>query len=358
MANRYWVGGTGDWTPTNTANWSTTSGGPGGASVPSGTFSHGDDVIFDANSGGGVVNLVAAATSGYIRSFNSTGFTGSFTSADGVILRPLFSFVLNRPWVSTSSLYLQAVGGTINISVPTTFNIALGISGLSANFSIVSDLVCNSLSQNNSNTSYTYNLTLDCDNITCAGNIGIARCAALRPCLLTGSAVNLVQNAQNVISVLSQSRLSFRVKTGLSGTLVDQAFDKLFLDPAPGAVIDILRRGSWNLIKNVNANAFTLRLPQAFWLSVVDWQVFGNPGGRVTLTTDGAQVCSLSGGGTLEDPVAADYLNINKIHVSPANVWYAGSNSTDHGQNSGWVWGDAPTSDSNQLNNSLFFASL
>ena len=34
MAARFWVGGTGTWNSTNTANWSATSGGAGGASVP------------------------------------------------------------------------------------------------------------------------------------------------------------------------------------------------------------------------------------------------------------------------------------------------------------------------------------
>lgn len=43
MANRYWVGGTGNWNPTNTANWSTSSGGSGGASVPTSS----DSVFFD-----------------------------------------------------------------------------------------------------------------------------------------------------------------------------------------------------------------------------------------------------------------------------------------------------------------------
>ena len=42
MANRYWVGGTGSWT-TTTTNWSATSGGASGASVPT-SF---DDVFFD-----------------------------------------------------------------------------------------------------------------------------------------------------------------------------------------------------------------------------------------------------------------------------------------------------------------------
>jgi hypothetical protein len=46
MANRYWVGGTGTWDNTSTTNWSTTSGGSSGASVPIET----DSVFFDANS--------------------------------------------------------------------------------------------------------------------------------------------------------------------------------------------------------------------------------------------------------------------------------------------------------------------
>lgn len=44
MADRYWVGGTGNWS--DTARWSTTSGGASGASVPGAA----DTAIFDANS--------------------------------------------------------------------------------------------------------------------------------------------------------------------------------------------------------------------------------------------------------------------------------------------------------------------
>ena len=51
MANRYWVGGTGTWSTSNLLNWSTTSGGIGGATVPSSA----DTAIFDSNSGTGTV---------------------------------------------------------------------------------------------------------------------------------------------------------------------------------------------------------------------------------------------------------------------------------------------------------------
>jgi hypothetical protein len=48
---KYWVGGTGTWDSSSTANWSNTSGGASGASVPTSL----DLVVFDTNSG--VVNV-------------------------------------------------------------------------------------------------------------------------------------------------------------------------------------------------------------------------------------------------------------------------------------------------------------
>ena len=71
MANRYWVGGAGNWS--STTKWSTTSGGASGASVPIST----DDVIFDANSGGKF-----AATVDTAQTVNSITITP--TSAAGV----------------------------------------------------------------------------------------------------------------------------------------------------------------------------------------------------------------------------------------------------------------------------------
>jgi hypothetical protein len=46
MADRYWVGSSGNWDATSTANWAATSGGASGASAPTSA----DNVIFDANS--------------------------------------------------------------------------------------------------------------------------------------------------------------------------------------------------------------------------------------------------------------------------------------------------------------------
>lgn len=55
MANKFWVGGTGTWDATTTTNWSLTSGGAGGAVVPTSA----DAVIIDANSGTGTCTMTA-----------------------------------------------------------------------------------------------------------------------------------------------------------------------------------------------------------------------------------------------------------------------------------------------------------
>jgi hypothetical protein len=74
MANRFWTGavngGTGTWDTTDTANWSATSGGAGGASVPT----TGDVALFDVNSGAGICTLGSNVT---VPTLNLTGYTGT-----------------------------------------------------------------------------------------------------------------------------------------------------------------------------------------------------------------------------------------------------------------------------------------
>ena len=57
MANRYWRGGAGTWNTISTTNWSTSSGGPGGASVPTAA----DSVFFD-QAGTYTVTMSGAST--------------------------------------------------------------------------------------------------------------------------------------------------------------------------------------------------------------------------------------------------------------------------------------------------------
>ena len=79
MANRYWVGGTAAWDATAGTKWSTTSGGAGGAAVPTAA----DDVFFNAASGAVTCTISGSRT---CLSLNCTGFTGTLTGASTPVL--------------------------------------------------------------------------------------------------------------------------------------------------------------------------------------------------------------------------------------------------------------------------------
>ena len=75
MADRYWVGGAGYWNSTNTTNWSTTSGGSGGASVPTSL----DKVFIDTGSGNISIGTSGGAT------YNAVCFAFSISNGRDIL---------------------------------------------------------------------------------------------------------------------------------------------------------------------------------------------------------------------------------------------------------------------------------
>lgn len=105
MANRYWVGGTATWDGTAGTKWATTSGGAGGASVPTST----DDVFFDGNSGANTVTI--GITSG-AKSINCTGFTGTLTGTSAITVFGDVTLVSGMTFTHTGT---KTISGTATI---------------------------------------------------------------------------------------------------------------------------------------------------------------------------------------------------------------------------------------------------
>ena len=118
MADRYWVGGTGTWSSTNTANWSATSGGSTGASVPTAT----DNVFFDANSNTGTSSFTVtmANTPRVCNNITMSGLDGTMTLAGAAIgltvsgSMTLQSTNLSLTYTGTTTFNSTATGKTIN----------------------------------------------------------------------------------------------------------------------------------------------------------------------------------------------------------------------------------------------------
>lgn len=117
MANRYWVGGSGTWDTTSTTHWSATSGGSGGASVPTSA----DAVFFDAHSFGTGSPYTITLQSGV--TLNCASLTISFSASTPV----------GTTLTTTGTTLVCATGSfsAIHTSTSAAVNITLGASTIS-----------------------------------------------------------------------------------------------------------------------------------------------------------------------------------------------------------------------------------
>jgi hypothetical protein len=105
---KFWVGGTGTWT--DTAHWSDTSGGTGGAALPATT----DTAVFDANS----------ATAGFTVTLPSTSFSTGSIDASAC---PYSDCVLT--WPNTSSRNSLTFNGSLLMPVNFELRMPAGAAG-------------------------------------------------------------------------------------------------------------------------------------------------------------------------------------------------------------------------------------
>lgn len=103
MPDRYWVGGTASWDATAGTKWATTSGGAGGASVPTTA----DDVFFDANSSG--TCTIAAGNTG-AKSINCTGFTGTITGSANITVAGSITLAAGQTYTHTGTVTITGTG--------------------------------------------------------------------------------------------------------------------------------------------------------------------------------------------------------------------------------------------------------
>lgn len=191
MANRFWVGGTATWNATAATKWATTSGGAGGAAIPTAA----DDVFFDVLSTG----TCTLSASSVCRSIVCTGFTGTishpaatiFTIGDGTAgaftLAAGMTYTLGNANTSALAFISTTTGNNITFAGKTCgnveFNGAGGVwtlqdtvtTGTGATIThTAGTLDTNGKTLNigkfNSNNSNTRTLTLGASAITCSGN--------------------------------------------------------------------------------------------------------------------------------------------------------------------------------------------
>lgn len=137
MASRYWVGGTASWDGTAGTKWSTTSGGAGGASVPTTA----DDVFFTNLSTG--TCTVASGNTG-AKSITCTGFTGTLSVTVNLTVAGSITFVAGMTYTqSTGTVTVSVTGASTITSAGKSFH-RLEINAPAATVQLADALSCGS----------------------------------------------------------------------------------------------------------------------------------------------------------------------------------------------------------------------
>lgn len=223
MANRYWVGGTANWDATAGTKWATTSGGAGGAAVPTAS----DDVFFDAASG-----TVTCTVSGsrVCNNIDFTGFTGTFAGTGGVTVSGNLLLISGMTYSHTGGFTMNATttGKTITSAGKTLASLSLN--GAGGEWTLQDNITCSGIfsvgngslvtgnknitaSQLQSSNSNTRSIALGSSTITVTGTT---------PLSITST--NLTWNAGTSLIKATSATPPFGVNNGSPLTYYDYEF--------------------------------------------------------------------------------------------------------------------------------------
>jgi hypothetical protein len=319
MANRFWVtGGTGNWN--STTNWSTTSGGASGASVPG----SGDAALLNAASGSGVVTLDISPT---IQTLTCTGFTGTLAFGTNTIslnsTGTIFTGSLTMTVTGTPLIIATNSSATVRSLVPTavtesnsiSFRIIAGTGGISPNPGAYRDL---DFTDGVNPTGYAGALANS--NITIYGNFkastGMTRTAG------TGTYTFAATSGTKTITTAGLTFDNPFIFNGIGGTFAFQ---------------DALTQGSARAFTITNG---TVQLKNGV-TSTVGSFVANNANAKfLQSTTPGSQATLSQASGTVN---VAD-LTIRDINTAGGASWnaYTDFENTDAGNNDGWNFSLSP----------------
>jgi hypothetical protein len=115
-------------------------------------------------------------------------------------------------------------------------------------------------------------------------------------------------------------------------------YNKLTIGGATGtSTLTISGSNTFSELASTKTVAHTITFTAGTTQTVGAWTITGTAGNVVTLqsSTTSSYTLTKTGSGV----VIVDYLSISRSTATPAATWYAGTNSTDGGNNSGWIFG-------------------
>lgn len=265
MATRFWVGGTGTWSASNTANWAATTGGAGGASVPGAA----DTVTFDANSGTSFTVTV------------DTGYDPTVTSVAGGFATVTLNLNDQTLTAQTFNFSGAATGAVRTLAFGTSGQIIITGNGATV-----------------------FTTQID-NNLTCSGSRNVIFTYAGSVGTRTIGTPPITNIATNSLNYYIQSGSDIVTMTGASG-IVARNLDLTGFN------------GTFNTNQLFAYGSVTLSATMTLTVAAVNWNFRGPAGGTQTLTTAGKTlpvniaIATVSNTGTV---ILADDLTIDNTRT-------------------------------------------
>ena len=151
---------------------------------------------------------------------------------------------------------------------------------------------------------------------------------------VASTGLTLNKNTANIL--LSNTTTSSRTFSGGS-----QTYNKLTIGGATGiSTLTFSGNNTFSEMASTKTVAHTLVFTSGSTTTTALWNITGTSGNVVTIgatTTSAATLVSTSG-----NVVSTDYMSISYSTASPVNAWFAGTHSTNGGNNTNWYF-TAPT---------------
>lgn len=347
-ANRYWVGGgsSANWNATTPTNWGSASNTQDNASVP-GT---GDDVFFDGIGTGASNSTLSANIT--VNNINFTGYANTLThnTTTTLTIEGSLTFSSGMTYTAATSSSIIAMENSSD-AIITTAGKSLraltlggtaggtGLKTLGGNLTVINAIThsrgtfdtagytVSALSYSTSN-SNARTLTFCGSTITLSGTGTIFNAATATNLTVTSCTSNPYTIA---LSDASASSKTFSVGTA-------KTFSNFSCTGGgAGAIIFATSGNTWNTLGLCSPKTFTF--PSATTTTFTSLGCTGSSGNVITInSSSGGSQATLK---QITGQVSCDWLNL----TDSASEWvafYAGANSSNTSNNSGWIFSAAP----------------
>jgi hypothetical protein len=264
MATYYWVGGSGTWDDTSTTNWSLTSGGSGGAGVPTAS----DAVQFTSASGSGTVSVVWGAICASFL-YDSDALVTFGGSAEGIEVRGSFQMLASRTFTVGTLYFRYTSSSAVFLCLSTLQDLTMvAYTGSTVTVDLQSDITCSDFY--NSAVSMTLNASsysIDCASCRFeggsetyqkkVGEAGKTLDINITPAGSTAFYCNWTYSTDEFVGV------SVLVSAGYSGTYVSTSlqasYQTSFNLTLDGGTVNLEPSGGVNNISLINGASATVR---------------------------------------------------------------------------------------------------